>query len=271
MTAAADKNTNAKGVTHPYHIVDPSPWPFLMAMSLLVLAIGAVLAMHDYGFVPFAVGIAFLVFCFVGWVRDVSHEADTQASHTKEVRHSLRLGFALFIVTELMLFVSLFWAFFHASLAPPDAINNIWPPKNIETMDAFSLPYFNTLLLLLSGTTITWAHHALLQGRKKELVQGLGLTVFLGLTFLSVQALEYMHAPFAFTDGIYPSTFYLATGFHGAHVLIGSIFLIVCFFRAKADLFSPEQHVGFETAAWYWHFVDVVWLFLFVSIYWWGS
>lgn len=271
MAATSSKNDHDDKVTHPYHLVDPSPWPFLTSMAAFVSAIGGVLMMNEYSPVTLIIGLAFLIFCFVGWTRDVAKEGDEQKHHNSVVQNGLRFGFALFVISELMLFVSLFWAFFNASIAPTDAIQNMWPPKNIETMDPFSLPYFNTLLLLLSGTTLTWSHHALLEGRQKEMVQGLGLTVLIGVVFLGVQMAEYAHAPFAFTDGIYPSTFYMATGFHGAHVLIGTIFLLVCYFRGKAGLFTPDHHVSFEAAAWYWHFVDVVWIFLFVSIYWWGS
>jgi cytochrome c oxidase subunit III len=255
---------------HPFHLVDPSPWPILSALSALVLAIGAVLAMHDKGGEAFIVGVVMLIACMFFWWRDVVHEANTPGVHTLEVRHGLRVGMVLFIASEVMFFVAFFWAYFHASLSPTEATGGVWPPKGIKTFDPFHLPYFNTLLLLLSGTTVTWAHHALLEGNRKELLQGLGLTILLGLTFTTVQGIEYAHAAFALKDGIYPSTFFLATGFHGAHVIIGTTFLMVCWFRAYRGEFTPDHHVGFEAAAWYWHFVDVVWLFLFVSIYWLG-
>jgi cytochrome c oxidase subunit 3 len=150
-------------------------------------------------------------------------------------------------------------------------MGNVWPPKGVHTLDPFDLPYLNTLLLLLSGTTITWAHHSLLEGDYEDMKQKLLFTIFLGFAFLGVQMYEYAHASFAFKGGIYPSTFYMATGFHGFHVFVGAVFLVVCYFRTRLGHFTPDDHFGFEAAAWYWHFVDVVWLFLFISIYWWGS
>ncbi len=255
---------------HPFHIVDPSPWPFVVSLAVLVLTVGLVLYMHGFGFWIMLAGLLFVGLILVGWWRDVIHEA-TPKNHTPEVRRGFRYGMGLFILSEIMFFVAFFWAYFNASLFPPDAIGGVWPPKGIETIDPFGLPYFNTLLLLLSGTTVTWAHFDLTSGNVKGMIDKTGYTILLGLTFLSVQMYEYHHATFAFTGGIYPSTFFMATGFHGFHVLVGTIFLIVCWFRARLGHFTPDNHFGFEAAAWYWHFVDVVWLFLFVSIYWWGS
>jgi cytochrome c oxidase subunit 3 len=186
---------------------------------------------------------------------------------------------ALFIASEVMFFVAWFWAFFDASLFSGEAIQvarveftgGHWPPQGVEVFDAWHLPLVNTIILLTSGTTVTWAHHALKENKRGGLIWGLVLTVLLGLTFTAIQAYEYAHAAFGFTDGIYSSTFFMATGFHGAHVIIGSIFLIVCLGRAMVGHFKPDHHFGFEAAAWYWHFVDVVWLFLFVSVYYWGG
>jgi cytochrome c oxidase subunit III len=171
----------------------------------------------------------------------------------------------------VMFFAAFFWAFFDASLFPKEATGGIWPPKGVHPFDAFELPFLNTMILLLSGTTVTWAHHSLLEGDRKGMLLGLGITILLGLSFTGVQGYEYSHAAFGFKDGIYPSTFFMATGFHGFHVIIGTTFLIVCWFRARAGHFKPDHHFGFEAAAWYWHFVDVVWLFLFICIYWWGG
>src|SRR3712207_993706 len=147
----------------------------------------------------------------------------------------------------------------------------IWPPKGIQTFDPFDLPFLNTMILLLSGCTVTWAHHSLLEGHRKGLIQGLTITVLLGLLFTTFQAWEYWNAPFKFSGGgVYPSTFFLATGFHGFHVIVGTTFRAVCLLRAMRGHFTARRHFGLEAAAWYWHFVDVVWLFLFVCIYWWG-
>lgn len=261
-----DSKDSMPSKKHPYHLIDPSPWPLVGGLSAFILAVGGVLYMHHYGWWVLALGTGLTAFTMIGWWRDMLKES-TPDNHTPVVRVTLRHGIALFIVSELMLFVSFFWAYFNASLFPAEATGGIWPPKGIDPLDPLRLPYLNTLLLLLSGTTVTWAHHSLLHGRQKEMVQGLGLTVLLGIIFLGVQSFEYHHASFAFKGGIYPSTFYMATGFHGFHVLIGTIFLGVCWWRARKGDYSVEHHIGFEAAAWYWHFVDVVWLFLFVSIY----
>lgn len=257
--------------SHPFHLVDPSPWPAVTSLAVLVLGIGGVLAMHKIDVWTFKIGLIMVLACAAMWWKDVIYESNTPNTHTPAVQTGLRLGMSLFILSEVFFFVAFFWAYFHAALMPTEATGGVWPPKGIQTLDPFHLPYFNTLLLLLSGTTLTWSHHALLNNDKKSTVLGLGLTIGLGLLFTTIQIIEYSIATFGFKDGIYPSTFYLATGFHGAHVLIGTIFLIVCWFRARKEgEFTPDHHVGFESAAWYWHFVDVVWLFLFVCIYWWG-
>ena len=200
------------------------------------------------------------------WWRDVVREATFEGFHTPIVQIGMRYGMVLFIASEVMFFVAWFWAYFNASLFPPAAIESVWPPPGIQTFDPWHLPFLNTLILLMSGVTVTWAHHELREGSQERCVQALGITILLGLCFTGVQAYEYGHATFGFSEGIYPSVFYMATGFHGAHVIIGTCFLIVCLFRARAGHFKPDHHFGFEAAAWYWHFVDVVWLFLFICI-----
>lgn len=253
---------------HPFHLVDPSPWPFVGSIGGLVSAIGFILFMHNFGYSVLLIGIFLVLFTMAGWWWDVIKESKNTKSYTPPVQFGLRMGMVLFIASEVMFFVAFFWAFFNASLFPSEGV---WPPKGIHPLDPFDYPYFNTLILLLSGTTLTWAHQALLTGHQKDVLKGIGATIILGLIFTSVQAYEYLHATFGFKEGIYPSTFYMATGFHGAHVMIGTLFLCVCWVRAYFGQFTPERHIGFEAAAWYWHFVDVVWLFLFVSVYWWGQ
>jgi len=210
----------------------------------------------------------------VMWWRDVLRESRTPGLHTPIVRLGLRYGMTLFIASEVMFFVGFFWAFFHFALFPEHVLGTatpMWPPAGITTFDPFHLPLLNTMILLLSGTTVTWAHHSLITGDRKHLIMGLGLTVLLGMSFTTFQAIEYSNAPFNFSGGgVYPAVFFLATGFHGFHVIVGTIFLLVCWFRARGGQFTPQRHFGFEAAAWYWHFVDVVWLFLFVAVYWWG-
>ncbi len=258
---------DAHAKNHDYHLVDPSPWPIVASISALTTTGGAVMWFHNHGAWVMIIGMVMLAYTFFSWWRDVIREAEHKHDHTPVVQLGLRYGMALFIASEVMFFVAWFWAFFDASLFPKAAIGGVWPPKGVEALDPWHLPFVNTLILLLSGTTVTWAHHALQEGDRQGLVQGLILTILLGLSFTSIQAYEYAHAAFHFKDGIYSSTFYMATGFHGLHVIIGTIFLIVCLFRALAGHFKPDHHFGFEAAAWYWHFVDVVWVFLFFCIY----
>jgi cytochrome c oxidase subunit 3 len=263
---------------HPYHLVDPSPWPIIGAVAAGTLAVGGVLYMHGisfFGIMPgwmlIPIGALLVLAIMAVWWRDVVMEATYQGHHTPVVQIGLRYGMALFIASEVMFFAAFFWAYFDASLFPKEAVGGVWPPENIATFDPFELPLLNTLILLTSGVTVTWAHHALREGNREGTLFFLALTILLGATFTGVQAFEYSHAAFGFKDGIYPSTFFMATGFHGFHVIIGTIFLSVCWFRAYKGHFKPDHHFGFEAAAWYWHFVDVVWLFLFICIYWWGS
>ena len=256
---------------HPFHLVNPSPWPFAMALSVLVLTTGAVLFMHNIDTWLFVGGIVALLASFFGWWRDLIHESNTQGIHTLAVQKGLKIGMGLFIASEVMFFVAFFWGYFHSALSPNEAMGFIWPPKNIKALDPFEWPYLNTLILLLSGTAVTWAHHALINNQMVHPAKAVLITVGLGITFSCIQFLEYHHASFGLKDGIYPSTFYMATGFHGFHVIVGTLFLGVCWWRLKKGQFTSTHHVGFEAAAWYWHFVDVVWLFLFISIYWWGS
>jgi len=220
-----------------------------------------------------------VLYTMLNWWRSVIREASYEGHHTRVVQISHRYGMIFFIASEVMFFVAWFWAFFDASLYPNDPIQfsrteltgGHWPPKGIETFDPWHLPLLNTLILLTSGTTVTWAHHALLHDDRKGLKWGLWLTIGLGMLFTCVQAYEYGHAAFGFKGNIYGATFFMATGFHGAHVIIGTVFLAVCLWRTYQGQFTPRQHLGFEFAAWYWHFVDVVWLFLFSCIYVWAA
>jgi cytochrome c oxidase subunit 3 len=272
------------GIKNPYHLVDPSPWPVIGSISAFVLAIGFLSYLHpdmfgpsiepalrDLGIWKVIIGMALVLFTMAGWWRDVIKESRAPGLHTPVVRLGLRYGMFLFIASEVMFFVAFFWAYFHFALFPEHTASGTWPPKGVVTFDPFDLPFLNTLILLTSGVTVTWAHHALREGNRQHLIYGLALTVALGITFTILQAFEYAHAPFSIRDGIYPSVFFLATGFHGFHVIVGTIFLIVVLGRSIRGHFTPDRHFGFEAAAWYWHFVDVVWLFLFFAIYWWGE
>ncbi|MEE8188913.1 MAG: cytochrome c oxidase subunit 3 [Kiloniellales bacterium] len=259
------------GQKHPYHLVEPSPWPIVGAFSAGALALGTLLFMRDVTGWLIPVAVVALLLVMALWWRDVVKEATFQGLHTPIVQIGLRYGMALFIVSEVMFFGGFFWAYFNASLFPVEATGFQWPPEGVTVFDPWSVPLLNTLILLTSGVTVTWAHHELREGNQKGTVRALIATVALGIAFTGFQAYEYAGAPFGFTEGIYPSTFFMATGFHGFHVIIGTIFLTVCLFRAAKGHFTPDHHFGFEAAAWYWHFVDVVWLFLFTCIYLWGA
>jgi cytochrome c oxidase subunit III len=277
-------------VKHDYHLVNPSPWPLVGAISATAMALGGVawlkglfgIAQHNP--ILFFIGLAGVLYTMFGWWRDVVHEAN-EGDHTPVVSIGLRYGMILFIASEVMFFVAWFWIFFemalfhhHRTLSSIDEVRQAWatwPPHGVETVPPWQLPLVNTLTLLLSGTTVTWAHHALQTGDRKGAKIGLFLTICLGVLFTSIQAYEYNHilthkyffSTEAANAGLYGSSFFMATGFHGFHVLIGTIFLTVCLIRLLMGGFSPKQHFGFEAAAWYWHFVDVVWLFLFAFIY----
>nr|YP_009476697.1 cytochrome c oxidase subunit 3 [Proteomonas sulcata]AVM81190.1 cytochrome c oxidase subunit 3 [Proteomonas sulcata] len=258
---------------HPFHLVDVSPWPLLAGQSALALTTGFVMYLQCYqgGGYVFIFGLITLVFVSFLWWRDIVREATYQGHHTKAVQAGLRWGMILFIVSEIMFFFAFFWAFFAASLSPTQEIGGVWPPPGIDVLNPWEVPFLNTVILLLSGVTCTWAHHAIIQGDRAAVNLSLTLTVALGAVFTFLQGVEYYEANFTISDGIYGSTFFLATGFHGFHVLIGSTFLVVCLIRSLNYHFTRQHHFGFEAAAWYWHFVDVVWLFLFVSVYWWGG
>ena len=302
---------DAHAKNHDYHLVDPSPWPVLAATSVFAMAIGLIALMRTHidgsgifgitGPWLFAAGFAAVALCAWRWWADVIKEAH-KGDHTPVVQLHLRYGMILFIASEVMFFVAWFWSYFDSALFPAgvhELANNpgrlvgltsrnevyggVWPPVPVDataaaipgyfkhTFDPWSLPLVNTLILLTSGCTVTWAHHALLKNDRRGLAIGLILTVLLGATFTALQAIEYSHAGFSYAGHSYGSTFFMATGFHGAHVIIGTIFLLVCLIRALKGHFTPQQHFGFEAAAWYWHFVDVVWLFLFACIYVWGA
>jgi cytochrome c oxidase subunit 3 len=237
---------------------------------------GGVMYMHGFmgGGTLFFQGFFLLTLISGVWWRDIIREATFEGQHTRLVQEGLRMGMALFITSEVMFFFALFWAFFHSSLAPVPELGSVWPPLGIETVEPWGLPAFNTLLLLSSGATVTVAHYAVIvrgKGSKWITFDYLIYTVALASIFTLVQAFEYNHAMFTMSDSVFGSVFYMTTGFHGFHVLIGTTFLIICAFRVFKNHFTAEHHVGLEAAIWYWHFVDVVWLFLFVTLYWWGS
>nr|YP_007025986.1 cytochrome c oxidase subunit III [Chrysopa pallens]AFL65890.1 cytochrome c oxidase subunit III [Chrysopa pallens] len=256
---------------HPYHLVDYSPWPLTGALGALITTTGIVKWFHQYDNSLLILGNIITLLTMYQWWRDVTREGTYQGLHTLSVTLGLRWGMILFILSEVFFFVSFFWAFFHSSLAPSIEIGQTWPPMGINPFNPLEIPLLNTVILLSSGITITWAHHSLMSGNYTQTSQGLLLTVILGIYFSILQGFEYIESPFTIADSIYGSTFFMATGFHGLHVLIGTTFLLICLIRHINYHFSNNHHFGFEAAAWYWHFVDVVWLFLYITIYWWGS
>jgi len=258
---------------HPFHLVDPSPWPIFASFGAFASTFGGVMYFHGYtgGEVMLGLGVSMIVYSMYVWWRDVIREATFEGHHTATVQLGLRYGMLLFIVSEIMFFFAFFWAFFHSSLAPTVEIGAVWPPKGIEVLNPWDVPFLNTVILLSSGAAVTWAHHAILAGYRQQAMYGLIATIVFAVFFTGFQVMEYVEAPFTLSDGIYGSTFFLATGFHGFHVFVGTIFLAVCLVRLMNFHFTKSHHFGFEAAAWYWHFVDVVWLFLFVTIYWWGG
>nr|YP_008080724.1 cytochrome c oxidase subunit III [Songmachilis xinxiangensis]AFQ07906.1 cytochrome oxidase subunit III [Songmachilis xinxiangensis] len=258
-------------MNHPYHLVDRSPWPLTGAIGALILTSGLVKWFHHYNMNLFYTGLFIILLTMIQWWRDVTREGTLQGLHNSLVMTGLRWGMILFIISEVFFFISFFWAFFHSSLSPTMELGSCWPPVGITPFNPFQIPLLNTAILLASGVTVTWAHHSLMENNHFQVIQSLFLTVILGIYFTILQAYEYIEATFTIADAVYGSTFFVATGFHGLHVLIGTTFLITCLFRHLMCHFSSQHHFGFEAAAWYWHFVDVVWLFLYVSIYWWGN
>jgi cytochrome c oxidase subunit 3 len=255
---------------HTFHIVDQSPWPILAAIRALILTSGLVKWFNFYNFNLMIVGLLGLILTSYQWWRDITRESTFQGLHTSKVIKGMKWGIILFITSEVLFFFSFFWAFFHRRLSPNLEIGLYWPPAGISPFNPFNVPLLNTLILLSSGVTVTWAHHRLIELNLSQYKLSILLTIVLGVYFTALQVYEYLEASFSIADSIYGSTFFVATGFHGLHVLIGSTFLLICLIRGAKFHFSSSHHFGFEAAAWYWHFVDVVWLFLYINIYWWG-
>ena len=268
------KNSNIKNSEqHPFHMVNFSPWPIMTSVSLLCLTLNFVSFFHYYksGSTHFTLSLLIVCFFLFRWLSDIVVESTFEGHHTLKVQQGVRLGMCLFIASEVMFFFSFFWSFFHCTLSPSIGIGCVWPPVGVETLSAWGLPLWNTIILLSSGVTITCAHRAILAGERAATINGIIWTVGYGVLFTCIQAYEYNEAPFSINDGIFGSLFFMLTGFHGFHVFVGSIFLLVCLYRQVNYHFTRKQHVGFECGIWYWHFVDVVWLGLFVIVYIWGG
>nr|AWV84048.1 cytochrome oxidase subunit III [Tettigades lacertosa] len=256
---------------HPFHLVDYSPWPLMGSIGALTFMSGMVMMFQMYMYGLLIIGILLMIFTMIQWWRDISREGTFQGLHTNIVVKGLKIGMILFIVSEILFFISFFWGFFHSSLSPVMEIGMMWPPLGIKPFNPMQIPLLNTMILLCSGITITWSHHSLMESKHYECLISMIITVILGIYFTILQVYEYYESPFCISDSIYGSCFFMSTGFHGVHVIIGTSFIFMCFIRQLKFHFSSIHHFGFEAAAWYWHFVDVVWLFLYMSIYWWGS
>jgi cytochrome c oxidase subunit 3 len=269
-----------KFYNHPYHIVESSPWPFMigisafgfMSLNAILLSLGFENFKNIYLFYFFyRLSLIFLIGSVCLWWYDMIHESVIQGHYTEKVQQNLSIGMILFIISEVMFFFGFFWAYFHVSLNPSDSLQGHWPPLSIDVIPAFGLPLINTFILLTSGITLTYSHYSLFAKNKTEACIGLAITIFLGIIFSRIQYSEFYFANFTIADSVYGSVFYMLTGLHGFHVLIGTIFLCVSFVRLITNYFNMIRFSGFELAIWYWHFVDIVWLFVFVCIYWWGN
>jgi cytochrome c oxidase subunit 3 len=258
---------------HPFHLVSPSPWPIFTCASLLSLTTSVVLSMHAFAYASYWLisALTLLISSMFLWFRDVISEGTYLGNHTLAVQRGLNMGVALFIASEALFFLAIFWAYFHSALSPTVEVGAQWPPMGIEAINAFELPLLNTVILLGSGVTITYSHHSLIQGKRNSALYGGIFTIILAIIFTAFQGIEYSVSSFTLTDGAFGSCFYFGTGFHGLHVIIGTIFLGVGVWRLFAYHLTENHHLGLESGILYWHFVDVVWLFLFLSVYYWGS
>nr|QQP21733.1 cytochrome c oxidase subunit 3 [Metasepia tullbergi] len=255
----------------PFHLVEFSPWPLTGSLGAMLLTVGLTSWFHNHSMITLLISFVIIIMTMLQWWRDIIRESTFQGFHTLKVSLGMRMGMILFITSEICFFFAFFWAYFHSSLAPNMEIGASWPPFYIHPINPFQVPLLNTAILLASGVTVTWAHHSLMNGNHKQSIHSMIMTIVLGAYFTILQMQEYEETSFSISDSIYGSTFFVATGFHGLHVIIGTLFLIVCLIRINYFHFSTKHHFGFEAAAWYWHFVDVVWLFLYTCIYWWGS
>nr|YP_010317410.1 cytochrome c oxidase subunit 3 [Ciborinia camelliae]UNB14735.1 cytochrome c oxidase subunit 3 [Ciborinia camelliae] len=265
--------TRSNFQAHPFHLVSPSPWPLFTCIALLTLTTTVVLTIHGFSNADYFLTIALIsvVSSMSFWWRDVISEGTYLGNHTLSVQRGLNMGVALFIVSEALFFLAIFWAFFHSALSPTIELGAQWPPMGIEAVNPFELPLLNTVLLFLDLVTVTFAHHSLIQGNRSGALDGLVATVLLALVFTGLQGVEYTVSSFTISDGAFGSCFYFGTGFHGLHVMIGTAFIAVGLWRVLAYHSTDNHHLGLEASILYWHFVDVVWLFLYISIYYWGS
>lgn len=256
--------------SHPYHLVTYRPWPLTNSLSLIILLIGTIQFIHESSLTLINLGLFSMILNSFQWWRDIIRERTYQGYHTLKVSKLIRIGIILFITSEILFFFSFFWIFFHISLSPRIEIGRNWPPIHIQPFNPFNIPLLNTIVLLSSGISITWRHYRILNNNLNESKFSLLITIILGIYFTILQYIEYNEASFTIADSVYGSSFFLITGFHGIHVIIGTIFIIISLKRLINFQFSLNHHFGFEARSWYWHFVDVIWLIVYISIYWWS-
>nr|YP_009256117.1 cytochrome c oxidase subunit III [Rediviva intermixta]AKS40060.1 cytochrome c oxidase subunit III [Rediviva intermixta] len=254
---------------HPFHMVTVSPWPFMMSMNIFNLLMSMVnwMYMNLYWLLIISLMSNFLV--MFQWWRDVVRESTFQGFHTYFIVKMMKSSMILFIISELFFFISFFWTYIHSSVSPAVEIGMLWPPKNIDMINPYSIPLLNSFILVSSGFSITWSHYSLLMNNKLDMIISLMITIFLSIYFSLVQSIEYCNLPFSYNDSVFGSIFFMSTGFHGLHILIGTVFMLICLIRVLLNHFSYIHHFNFEAASWYWHFVDIIWLLLYFLIYWW--
>lgn len=256
---------------HKFHLVDPSPWPIIISFIILNYTRIVILFFNTKKILPIIINIIIIILVILTWWKDIKRERTFQGHHTQLVIKSIKYGILLFIISEVLFFIRFFWSFFHHRLTPTHELGLNWPPKNIEAFNPLNIPLINTIILLRSGVSVTWTHSSICINNLNNTKLRLIITIILGIYFSFLQFFEYYYAPFSIRDSVYGRTFFLTTGFHGIHVIIGTLFLIHVLTRLIKINFSSTHHLGIEIAIWYWHFVDVVWLFLYITIYWWGK
>lgn len=258
-------------INQPYFILNISPWPILIALNSFNLIISNIIIFNFKFNNTRILNLTLIIIISILWWRDIIRERTFQGNHNFYIINLIKLRIILFIISEIFLFISFFWNFLHNSLSPSIELGLNWPPKNINFFNPLLIPLLNTVILLTSRFTITLTHFYLLNNSKSQSIKFINLTIILSLYFLILQGLEYKQANFTFSDSIFGSSFYIATGFHGLHVIIGTIFLIINLLRIIKIHISYIHHIRFELAAWYWHFIDIIWLFLYITFYWWNN